>query len=65
MEWILAKTRGILIEGSSVTSVVGPSEVLYAGDLGEGRQDTSVSCCYGLLWAVAGLVVVVALYECN
>jgi hypothetical protein len=44
---------------------VGPSEVSYAADLAECRLDTEVSRGYGLLLAVALLIVVMALYECH
>jgi hypothetical protein len=43
MQWLLAKTRGIFIEISNDESVAGPSEVLYALDVAEHRQDTYVS----------------------
>jgi hypothetical protein len=43
MQWTLAKPMKILIAESNVKSLVGPSEVLYAADLAEGRLDTDVS----------------------
>jgi hypothetical protein len=44
---------------------VGPFQLLYAADLAEGRMDTDVSRCHGLLLAVDVLIAVVALYECH
>jgi hypothetical protein len=43
MQWLLAKTKRILLVGSNVELVVGPSEILYAADLlAEGMLDTDV-----------------------
>jgi hypothetical protein len=65
MQWILAKTRRMLLVENNVKSTVGPSEVLYAAVLSEGRLDPDLSKCNGMSWAVAWLIVVVALYECH
>jgi hypothetical protein len=66
MQWFLAKTKGMLIARSINDKLaVGPSKFLYAADLAEGRLDTDVLGYYMLLLAVAGLLDVVALYECH